>query len=199
MIDGVIKYNIEFTPTDSKLSTNAYTNLEAVRSRLFALRLIGICEGIGYGNISLKEEGTFHITGTQTGHLPRLTEEEYATVTAYSFESFVLKAEGGMKPSSEAFSHAMIYEISPKIGAVIHIHSKPLWKYMIENNYSYTEAEYGTQKMTEEIGDLFVTKDPFEQPLFVMKGHEDGVMVFGKSLEEAERTLYELVGNFLYM
>jgi len=199
MNDGVIKYKIEFRPTASCLSACAYKRLEAVRSRLFALRLIGINEGIGYGNISLKEEERFHITGTQTGHLSTLKEEAYATVEEYSFTDFILKAKGGMKPSSEAFSHAMIYEISPRIKAVIHIHSKPLWKYMINNAYPFTTAEYGTKKMTEEIATLFTCKDPFDVPMFVMKGHEDGVMVFGESLEEAERCLYALVGKFLYM
>lgn len=199
MIDGVIKYNIEFDVTAPCLSLCAYEALEAVRSRLFALRLIGIREGVGYGNISCKEDEVFHITGTQTGHLPTLNEAHYATVEAYSFTDFILKAKGGMKPSSEAFSHAMIYAISEEINAVIHIHSKPLWHYMIEQGYAFTNAPYGTQAMTEEIAQLFTCKDPFANPMFVMKGHEDGVMVFGRSLEEAERSLYELVGKFLYM
>ena len=198
MNDGVIKYNVKFKKSKPLVGKKSYKTLEKVRSRLLALKLIGINdEGIGYGNISVRDNDIFHISGTQTGHLKSLKKSEYSTVVRYSFDDFTLSAKGGSKPSSEAFSHAMIYDLSPKIKAAIHVHSFPLWEYMIKEEYKSTSAEYGTKRMTKEIKELFTCKDVLKNPIFVMKGHKEGVMVFGKNLEEAEKRLYEAIGEYL--
>ena len=200
MIDGVIKYTIDHTTFDARIPYDMYGELEAVRTRLHHLGLIGVYEdGIGYGNISLKEsrDKTFYITSTQTGHLSQLGTSLYTRVDDYDFNTFTLHSKGKKKPSSEALSHAMIYELDPAIQAVIHIHSAPLWRFMIEKGDLSTAAEYGTHEMTEEITRLYQTSKPLEQPLFVMKGHEEGIIVFGKSLKEAEIILLGMVKKYL--
>ena len=198
MIDGVIKYAIEHTTEDAPIFSG-YAALEALRSRLFTLGLIGVAEGIGYGNISLRENNNraFFITATQTGELPSLTNDYYTYISDYDFSSFKVISRGRYKPSSEALSHAMIYQIDPQINAVIHIHSKALWNFMKENNTLATTAEYGTSRMADEIASLYKNRDPFKSSIFVMRGHEDGVMAFGRDITEAELTLYSMIQKYL--
>ncbi len=198
MTDGVIKYSIEHSTETTPEFLN-YETLEALRSRLFTLGLIGVAEGIGYGNISLREKsGTaFFITATQTGELSSLTNEYYTYISDYDFSSFNVISQGRHRPSSEALSHAMIYQINPQINAVIHVHSKALWNFMKENNTLATTAEYGTAQMVDEIASLYKNRDPFESSIFVMRGHEEGIMAFGKSVKEAELTLYSMIKKYL--
>ena len=198
MIDGVIKYSIEHTTQDAP-AFEQYEELEALRARLFTLGLIGVQDGIGYGNISAREKdkNSFFITATQTGDLASLTSEHYTYISDYDFSKFQVISQGKHQPSSEALSHAMIYQISSAINAVIHIHSKALWEFMKENNSLFTTAEYGTVQMVEEIASLYKEENPFDEAIFVMKGHEDGVIAFGRTIQEAELTLYKMIKNYL--
>ena len=198
MIDGVIKYNCEFTLTNP-LAPALYEEIETLRQRLYALGLIGICDGIGYGNVSRRlDEERFVVTGTQTGHLPRLGGSDYALIEAYDDASFYLKASGMVKPSSESLTHGTIYDLSPKIGAVIHIHSASMWRYMLDNGYRKTEdVLYGSEEMIEEVKRIYRDIDPLSDPKFVMSGHEDGVMFFGETLKSAELALFDVIGTML--
>jgi len=198
MIDGIIKYSIEHTTKDAP-AFNDYEALESLRSRLFTLGLIGVQDGIGYGNISVREinSKSFFITATQTGDLASLASEYYTFISDYDFSKFQVTSQGKHQPSSEALSHAMIYQINPKINAVIHIHSKALWEFMKENNTLSTNAEYGTAQMVKEIASLYKNTNPFDESIFVMRGHEDGVMAFGKSIKEAELTLFSMMQSYL--
>ena len=198
MIDGVIKYSINHT-SDISPAFKEYEILEALRLRLFTLGLIGVQDGIGYGNISLRNKSTnsFFITATQTGNLTNLSSEYYTHISSYNFSKFSVMSQGKHQPSSEALSHAMIYDINSEINAVIHIHSKALWELMRKDTSLYTEAEYGTAQMVTEIASLNKDKNPFDDNIFVMRGHEDGVMVFGKSVQEAELKLYSKIQEYL--
>ncbi len=198
MLDGVIKYHIEHQHGESA-DFFGYDALEGLRSRLFALGLIGEKDGIGYGNLSQRVGlgSTFFITATQTGKQARLDKEQYTFIDDYDFETFTVFSKGTHKPSSEALSHAMIYEVDVAINAVIHIHSQPLWNFMKTNNSLATTAEYGTAAMVAEIADLYKKLDPFSNNAFVMKGHQDGIITFGRSIEEAELTLYTILQNYL--
>ncbi len=196
MIDGVIKYTINHT-TKSAPKFQNYEDLEALRSRLFTLGLIGVQDGIGYGNISSRENNSFFITATQTGELADLTSEYYTNISSYDFSDFSVNSQGKYQPSSEALSHAMIYEIHPEINSVIHIHSKALWSFMKKEDSLYTQAEYGTVEMAQEIASLYKNKNPFDKSIFVMRGHEDGVIAFGKSIKDAELKLYTKIQEYL--
>ena len=198
MIDGVIKYSINHI-SDNSPEFKEYDILESLRSRLFTLGLIGVQDGIGYGNISVRveEKNSFFITATQTGELKNLSEEFYTYISSYDFSKFSVTSQGRHQPSSEALSHAMIYQISPKINAVIHIHSKALWEFMKKSNSLYTTAEYGTVAMVNEIASLYKNQNPFKESIFVMRGHEDGIMAFGKTVEEAELILFDIMRKYL--
>ena len=199
MMDGVIKYHVQHR--NSKTPDFAqYTELEALRSRLFSLGLIGETpDGIGYGNLSFRNKGerSFTITATQTGKQSKLNPAEYIRITDYDFDTFTVFSEGEFKPSSEALSHAMIYEVHPDIQAVIHIHARPLWQMMIDTHTLATTAEYGTADMVHEIANLYQSCDPFKHNAFVMKGHEDGIITFGKTIQQAELKLYQIIQTYL--
>ena len=199
MMDGVIKYHVQHHNTKTP-SFSQYAELEALRCRLFALGLIGETpDGIGYGNISFRHQGEheFSITATQTGKQPTLNPAEYIRITNYNFDTFTVFSKGEYKPSSEALSHAMIYEVHPDIQAVIHIHARPLWQMMIDIHTLATTAEYGTADMVHEIAALYQSRDPFKHNAFVMKGHEDGIITFGKGIKESELKLYQLIQQLL--
>jgi len=199
MIDGVIKYHVSHSQ-GSTPPFEHYAALEALRARLFALGLIGeTADGIGYGNVSLRVgQHSFFITATQTGKQASLSQDEYTLVESYDFDSFTVFSQGVFKPSSEALSHAMIYEAHPDIAAVIHVHSAPLWQMMIQTNALATTAEYGTADMVQEIAALYQDKDPFSNNAFVMKGHEDGIITFGKGIAQAEHKLYQIIQAYCH-
>ncbi len=198
MLDGIIKYSIEHQTTSTP-PFSGYVQLEALRTRLFTLGLIGEKDGIGYGNLSMRHEGSksFFITATQTGRRQMLSREYYTYISDYDFSTFKVISQGTHKPSSEALSHAMIYAIDDKITTVIHIHSLALWKFMKTKDYFFTTAEYGTAEMVEEIVGLYDNFDPMMHNAFVMKGHEEGIITFGRSVEEAELALYTIMQAYL--
>ena len=198
MTDGIIKYSIEHQTAAAPLFSG-YDELEALRKRLFALGLIGEKEGIGYGNLSMRLEGSksFFVTATQTGNMQSLTREYYTYIYDYEFDTFKVISQGAHKPSSEALSHAMIYAIDERITAVIHIHSLALWRYMKAQDTLATTAAYGTAEMVEEIRELYNTLDPLTNNAFVMKGHKEGIITFGRSVEEAELILYNIIQAYL--
>ncbi len=197
MTDGIIKYNFEFKRS-APLDKSLWQDIEEVRERLYALKLIGIKDGIGYGNISQRvNKNSFVITGTQTGHLSSLTDKDYSLIEEFDDEKFYLRSSGAAKPSSEALTHATIYNLSDDIKAVIHIHSKKLWDFMMENDYKKTEnVPYGSKEMIDEVKRIYKNENPFLNPKFVMSGHEEGIISFGRSLKEAEMTLLEVVASY---
>jgi predicted component of viral defense system (DUF524 family) len=198
MIDGIIKYNFDFRHS-SPLKEFQYIEIEELRGRLYALGLIGVSNGIGYGNISQRvNKNSFVITGTQTGHLKNLNANHYSLIEEYSDKEFYLKSSGAIKPSSEALTHGTIYNLSSEIGAVIHIHSKSIWDFMLERDYLKTAVvEYGSIDMIDEVNRIFLAIEPLSNPKFVMAGHEEGVMVFAKNLVEAEIVLLEVLSDFI--
>ncbi|BBG66028.1 hypothetical protein NNO_1325 [Hydrogenimonas sp.] len=186
MTDGVIKYGLLFEES-GPLEEALWRPLEPVRSELYEMGLIGVKEGIGYGNVSRRiSSESFVITATQTGHLPRLDENCYSLVESYDEERFIIRSKGPAKPSSEAFTHAAVYALSQRIEWVIHIHSMRIWKMMLAGDYLKTApVPYGTKEMALEVKRLYEGREPLKNPLFAMAGHEEGVILFGRNAEEA--------------
>lgn len=198
--DGVIKYQRQFTKIDS-LKSDEYWPLEKWRKKLFHLKLIGEYPDvfIGYGNMSWRLSPAmpirFIITGTQTGKYPDLSGEHYTRVTGYDLAKNLIIAEGPIDASSEALTHALLYECSEKIQAIFHIHDKIIWQGMLDTNMPATAADvpYGTVEMAKAVHDL-VGNQSFGS--FAMAGHEDGVVAWGENLDQAGVEIMKLVEKF---
>ena len=163
---------------------------------MYTAHLVGVYEdGTGFGNMSIRfEKNKFIITGATTGRLNKLTAEHYTFITEYDIDKNSLTCEGPIKASSESLTHAMIYKCDEEIKAVFHVHHQALWKKLM-NVVPTTDAaiEYGTSEMAKEMSRLFKETNLLQQKILVMAGHEEGIITFGKTMEEAgEKILSEL-------
>lgn len=194
------RYSLRYTRT-SEIAVKECNKIEKVRSRLYSLGLIGAyCDGFSFGDISLryKKKNSFIITSTQTGEFPKLTPNYYSLVKKVDFKKFTTYAIGPAKPSTEAITHACIYALDSQINAVIHIHNEKLWDYMFKNGYLNTkETLYGSYEMYDDIKKMYKDVDPFLNNSFVMKGHYEGIVTFGKTLKDAEKALFEIIQKLL--
>jgi len=195
--EGVIKYQLEhqFGALAADLDVR---EINAWRSVLYRLQLIGQSEdqyhGLGYGNLSQRlvpEQAAFLITGTQTGHLPRLDTGDFAIVEFASPRENLLRSCGPSQPSSEALTHASVYQHQPQAGAVIHVHCPELWRNTTRLRLPHTGAEidYGSVAMSDAVAELFRSGQLQRLSLFSMLGHEDGIVAFGNNLASAAITL----------
>lgn len=195
--EGYIKYESHWThgvlPDPS-----AALQLDEWRQQLYAAGLIGeyVEEGIGFGNISIRSDQPrqFLITGTQTGHLATTNEDHYSLVTDYDIAGNKVWCTGPLQASSEAMTHAAIYELNADIGAVVHVHSRELWDNLI-NKLPTTDQEigYGTPEMADEFRRLYAETEFRNNGIAVMAGHDEGVVSFGESLADASRKVLALV------
>tara|TARA_Y100000034_G_scaffold93212_1_gene112779 strand:- start:2479 stop:3054 length:576 start_codon:yes stop_codon:yes gene_type:complete len=170
-----IKRNIEFAQFDEVNST---------RTDLYNLGLIGEENGIGYGNLSIRNEMGFIISGTNTGGIEELTEKDYALVNKWDLNKNWIKCTGMTNASSESLTHAAIYENSDA-NAVIHIHHYDLWRKLLHKTpTTKEEIEYGTPEMAKEIAKLIEIGNFGKRKVIVMEGHENGIIGFGRNVEE---------------
>jgi ribulose-5-phosphate 4-epimerase/fuculose-1-phosphate aldolase len=200
--DGVIKYDRTNFSHCEALHVDEYSELEYWRKKLFQLNLIGEYPEaqVGFGNMSMIQDYSnffesshpqFIITGTQTGKYPDLNGLQYTRVLDYEINGLKIKMMGAVEASSEALTHAAIYESNPNIKAVFHIHSKEIWEKMLTDGSDYTAAEipYGTVEMARATQACIRGKDA---GVFCMHGHEDGIVIYGRSTDEAGRLTLEL-------
>jgi L-ribulose-5-phosphate 4-epimerase len=169
------------------ISFDGLAALNACRGKLLGLRLIGVdANGIGFGNLSIRDGTNFYVTGSATGGIPELSLADCARVVKYDFKNNWLRYEGGAIPSSESLTHAAVYQSDPKAGAVIHCHDTKLWAALLNQVPSSSQGvEYGTADMAREVTRLFEITDVQSRKIFVMAGHEGGIVTFGKDVGEA--------------
>ena len=190
--EGVIKFNFSLKQT-APLAVDLWADLERWRLVFFEKRLIGEYprEKVGYGNLSLKIKEHFIITGTQTGSLESLDGSHYTQINKCSLSLAKVVASGPIAPSSETLTHFAIYEANKKIKVVFHIHDNVIWKYMCKNNYDYTSESisYGTEEMAAEAQRCIGSKN---KGIFVMKGHQDGVIAYGEDCESTGELILDI-------
>lgn len=196
--EGIIKYHLEH---ETRVLGDDYpfASLNACREKLVGQGWVGQdknrYQGLGFGNISIRvsDFGSFLITGSQTGYLATLQAQHFALVTDYQHKSNKLSSQGLVSPSSEASTHGFLYYLSNEINAVIHIHSPELWRYAVASGLPCTSATaaYGSEALLHEVEQLWRSSVFNKCPLFVMLGHEDGIISFGQSLTEAAAPLWE--------
>ena len=191
MDEGVVKYSCEWIAAPA-LPASTLAGIREWRERCYRAELIGEYQdvGIGYGNISIRYGDHFIISGTQTGNVPDLGPEGYTEVTEADIAGNSLVCRGPVAASSESLTHAMLYRLSPDIQAVIHVHNADMWHRMLHNVPTTGAAiPYGTPEMAGEIERLWNETDLPKQCVLAMAGHEDGIIAFGRTLEQAGKEL----------
>jgi ribulose-5-phosphate 4-epimerase/fuculose-1-phosphate aldolase len=130
----------------------------------------------------------------------------------------MLMDNGPVAASAETLSHAAVYRVCPAARFVIHIHSAPIFEGMLRDGCPATppEAEYGTpelaraverlvRKLSQTEGNpshgaaLSESKGPSTRSgrrAIVLAGHQDGVIVWGATLEEAMAEAEELAEKY---
>lgn len=191
--EGIIKFKLTLKRAPAP-EMNQVIALEKWRALFFKLGLVGEypSEKIGYGNLSSRlHKNTFIITGSQTGHLAHLQAHHYTKVIDCDLKKGFVTAEGLIPPSSESLTHFGIYESNPLIQHVFHVHNNQLWKKMLEGNYDSVSEDipYGTIEMAEATQVLMAGKT---SGMFVMKGHDDGIISYGTTAEEAGRIILDV-------
>ena len=189
--EGVIKFNCQWTKS-APLDEAWIRDLNVWRDKLYQLGLIGLNEdGIGYGNISIRfRKNQFIISGSGTGKFKKLTEEHYALVTDYDVKKNAISSTGSIIASSESLTHAMIYEHASDVHAVMHVHHFKTWKKLLNTLPATAEnIEYGTPEMANEIARLFNEQKLSQYKIFAMAGHNEGIVSFGKNLDQAAELL----------
>ena len=181
-----IKFTCECAAAEI-VSFDGLAELNACRRKLLRLGLIGMdANGIGFGNLSIRDGTNFYITGSATGGIPELALADCARVMEYDLKKNWLRYEGAAIPSSESLTHAAIYDSDATAGAVIHCHDSKLWMAALNRVPTTSKAaEYGTPEMASEITQLLTRTDAQTRKIVVMAGHEGGILTFGKDLEEA--------------
>lgn len=197
MIDeGYIKFDSEWHK-DAPLAETIIADLDHWRQRLYKAGLIGFSEElkVGFGNLSIRygEPSQFIISGTQTGHLPVLSNEHYVLVTEHDAARNHVTCRGPVEASSESLTHATLYELDPAIKAVVHVHSKALWLRLM-HKVPTTDASvvYGTPEMAHEFTRLYRDTEFGKTGIAVMAGHDDGIISIGTSVEEAAERILEI-------
>ncbi len=198
--EGVIKFNCTWIK-ESPLDFELIKDLNLWRDKLYSLGLIGENkDGIGYGNISMRfRENKFIITGSSTGKIKKLSNAHYTLVTGFDLEANTLTTVGPIIASSESLTHAIIYNHQNNIHAVLHIHHFELWKKLLQKIPATNKnIEYGTPAMAMEIIRLFKETNLAQQKIFAMAGHEEGIVSFGKDINEAGQIILEKLNEYKF-
>ncbi len=186
--EGVIKYRMDHRPCPLPPDI-AIDELAAWRDILFLLGLTGAdpnrYDGLAYGNVSLRLPGSnrFVVSGTQTGGLPTLDRQHFCIVESFDLAANHLSASGPVPPSSEALTHAAVYQERPEVDCVLHVHSPSIWlnAHRLGIPATAAEARYGSPEMVAEVTRLLRTPDT---NLMAMAGHEDGLIALGLAPRE---------------
>ena len=200
--EGVIQFQYQLTKTQPAFPAQLIEQANQGRNKMLALGWMGQdperYQGLGFGNLSLRFShpeypSAFMITASQTGQLANLNACYWTWVVTADPAANQVRAQGLHPPSSEAMSHAAIYQANPAVKAVIHIHSPELWASAQQQGVACTARHlpYGTPAMAKAIAQEVTN----EQGLLVMLGHQDGILSWGPQLTTAANQLYALASN----
>ena len=187
MEEGYIKYQCNWIQ-EEVIQAEQIHEINKWRTLLMKQGYIGMYDdGIGFGNISMRmDENEFMISGSATGGIKELTADYYSLVTEYNISQNQLTCKGLTTASSESLTHASIYACSKETNAVVHIHHKEKWSSLL-NHEATTDSSiaYGTPEMAFAIQRLIKEDKVGPSRIIVMGGHEEGLIAYGKTLEEA--------------
>ncbi|MBI5497215.1 MAG: class II aldolase/adducin family protein [Deltaproteobacteria bacterium] len=198
--EGVIKFTADHVATGIPLPVppDVLGPLTGWRTILWDLGLIGQAParygGAGFGNVSARVSAgaaAFWVTGTQTGGRRVLGDTDVALVEKHDVRRNRVASRGPVPPSSESMTHGAIYEHGRHVRWVFHVHSPVLWKAAarLELPRTPVDAPYGTPEMAAEVDRLFRDGPLRRLRVLSMDGHEDGIVSFGTTAEEAGTAL----------
>jgi ribulose-5-phosphate 4-epimerase/fuculose-1-phosphate aldolase len=203
--EGVIKFAVDHRhePLEPRRFGETACRLIAWREILTRIGLIGQAPdrygGLGYGNVSARVgppgaprgRRSFLISGTQTSGKAAIGLADFCVVAAYDPVSHRLTSHGATLPSSESMTHGAVYDLGAHVRFVFHAHSPTLWqrRELLRLPTSDPRVAYGTAEMAREVWRLNQETALSEVQILAMGGHEDGVIVFGRSAEEAGQVL----------
>ena len=196
MDEGYIKFECIW---EKGPSLSGIEDLITLRNEMQQLGLIGVYEkeGIGFGNISKRiDHNRFVISASATGHIQVATAQHFCLVTAVSISENKVYCVGPMPASSESMTHAMLYQCSENIQAVIHGHSAEIWEALLKSFPSTAKnVPYGTPEMAFEVQRLYQESALPTEKIFAMAGHQDGIATFGSKLSEAREKMLIILAN----
>ena len=203
--EGVTKYDVTHLtdPLPARRFGDLAARLTAWRSILARLGGIGQdplrYDGAGYGNVSARvgpfpgKRGArpFIVSGTQTGGLRCLTLQHYCLVERYDAGRNQVQSRGAIRPSSESMTHGALYDLSPRVRVVLHIHCADIWTRRAQLRLPTTRpgVDYGTVSMAQDMRRLAQQTGMLEGRIFAMDAHEDGIVAFGHTADEAGHAL----------
>jgi L-fuculose-phosphate aldolase len=131
------------------------------------------------GNISVRHNKGFIIT-TSGSNLGTLQRDEIVYVRKCVIEEGIVEYMGPNLPSSETFMHSMIYQSSPDMNAIVHVHDpETLNRATMEIEATEKEVPYGTLDLARMACDRFLKADN----IIVLTNH--GYVAVGLDLNEA--------------
>ncbi len=199
--EGAIKFDADhrFEPLPARRYGEAACRLIAWREILARTGLVGqepgFYGGFGYGNVSCRvgapsaprRRRAFLITGTQTSGKDCMSLADLCVVDACDFERNRVESRGPALPSSESLTHGAIYGLGSHLRYVFHAHSPVIWRRARALRVPTTDPRvaYGTPQMAREVERLWRATPLADLGILAMGGHEDGIVAFGRSAEEA--------------
>lgn len=203
--EGVIRFELEHEerPLESARFGGVACKLMAWREIMALTGLVGRdparYEGAGYGNVSARVgppgsalgRRSFLVTGTQTSGARTIGLQDFALVEGYDHRRNRIRSRGMVRPSSESLTHAALYDLSPAVRCVLHAHSPVVWRRARRLGLPTTDAgaAYGTPEMAMEVQRVYRETVLPERRILAMGGQEDGIIVFGRSPEDAGEVL----------
>lgn len=199
--EGVIHFRAEHRHAglEPRRYDEVACQLIAWREILARTRLVGQepgrYGGYGYGNVSgrvgppgaPRRRRPFLISGTQTSGRECVSLGDFCVVERCDPAANRVTSHGPLLPSSESLTHGALYDLGPHIRFVFHTHSPTIWRRRRELSIPTTEARagYGTPEIAREVERLFRETALAQTRILAMGGHQDGIVTFGGSAEEA--------------
>ncbi len=199
--EGAIKFDADHReqPLPARRYGAAACRLIAWREILARTGLVGqepgLYGGFGYGNVSCRvgapsaprRRRAFLITGTQTSGKDCMSLADLCVVERCDLERNRVESHGAVLPSSESLTHGAIYDLGSHLRYVFHAHSPTIWRRAAALRIPTTDpgVAYGTPQMAREVERLWRATSLPDLGILSMGGHEDGIVAFGRSAQEA--------------
>jgi ribulose-5-phosphate 4-epimerase/fuculose-1-phosphate aldolase len=200
-LEGAIKFEARHSesPLDARRFGDLVCQLVAWREILARTGLVGrdpqLYGGYAYGNVSARtgpfpgarHERAFVVSGSGSSAKHRVGLADFTLVTRCEPGYNRVTSRGPCLPSSESLTHGAIYDLAPHIRFVFHVHSPTIWRRAQALRLPVTppSAPYGSPEMAREVERLYRSSALAEMGIVAMGGHEDGIVVFGRTAEEA--------------